>query len=138
MLAFSPVSAKESLSSYFVKITDASQALKNGNQEEAKALVREMATDFEKVEHADSDAGRVVKEKLALSGEISEENLTQISSALLAFEKEQKSSNSNKIYNFEKQEVYDVTQKGQNNIKKIVGVALIIIIVIVLFLIKGR
>ena len=55
-----------------------------------------------------------------------------------AFEKEQRSSNSNKIYNFEKQEVYDVTQKGQNNIKKIVGVALIIIIVIVLFLIKGR
>ena len=89
LLAFSPVSAKESLSSYFVKITDASQAVKNGNQEEAKALVREMATDFEKVEHADSDTGKVVKEKLALSGEISEENLTQISSALLAFEKEQ-------------------------------------------------
>ena len=58
LLAISPVSAKESLSSYFVKITDASQALKNGNQEEAKALVREMATDFEEVEHADSDAGR--------------------------------------------------------------------------------
>lgn len=55
-----------------------------------------------------------------------------------AFEKEQKSSNSNKIYDFEKQEVYDVTQKGQNHIKKIMGVALILIIVIVLFLIKGR
>lgn len=89
LLAMSPVGAKESLSSYFVKITDASQAVKNGNQAEAKVLVREMATDFEKVEHADSDTGKVVKEKLALSGEISEENLTQISSALLAFEKEQ-------------------------------------------------
>ena len=89
LLAFSPVSAKESLSSYFVKITDASKAVKNGNQEEAKALVKEMATDFEKVEYADSDAGMVVKNKLALSGDISEENLTQISSALLAFEKEQ-------------------------------------------------
>lgn len=89
LLTISPVSAKESLSSYFVKITDASQALKNGNQAEAKALVREMAMDFETVEHADSDAGKAVKEKLALSGEISEENLTQISSALLAFEKEQ-------------------------------------------------
>ena len=89
LLASSPVGAKESLSSYFVKITDASQAIKNGNQAEAKALVREMATDFETVEHADSEAGKVVKEKLALSGEISEENLTQISSALLAFEKEQ-------------------------------------------------
>ena len=89
LLAIFPVSAKESLSSYFVKITDASQAIKNGNQTQAKVLVREMATDFETVEHADSDAGKVVKEKLALSGEISEENLTQISSALLAFEKEQ-------------------------------------------------
>lgn len=89
LLAIFPVSAKESLSSYFVKITDASQAVKNGNQSHAKALVREMATDFETVEHADSEAGKVVKEKLALSGEISEENLTQISSALLAFEKEQ-------------------------------------------------
>ena len=89
LLAIFPVSAKESLSSYFVKITDASQAIKNGNQTQAKVLVREMATDFETVEHADSDAGKVVKEKLALSGEINEENLTQISSALLAFEKEQ-------------------------------------------------
>lgn len=89
LLAISPVSAKESLSSYFVKITDASQAIKNGNQAQAKALVREMATDFETVEHSDSEAGKVVKEKLALSGEINEENLTQISSALLAFEKEQ-------------------------------------------------
>ena len=89
LLAIFPVSAKESLSPYFVKITDASQAVKNGNQSHAKALVREMATDFETVEHADSEAGKVVKEKLGLSGEISEENLTQISSALLAFEKEQ-------------------------------------------------
>ena len=89
LLAIFPVSAKESLSSYFVKITDASQAIKNGNQTQAKALVREMATDFETVEHADSEAGKLVKEKLALSGEINEENLTQISSALLAFEKEQ-------------------------------------------------
>lgn len=89
LLASSPVGAKESLSSYFVKITDASKAVKNDNQAEAKALVREMATDFEKVEHSDSEAGKVVKEKLALTGDISEENLTQISSALLAFEKEQ-------------------------------------------------
>lgn len=89
LLAVFPVSAQESLSSYFVKITDASKAVKNDNQAEAKALVREMATDFEKVEHSDSEAGKVVKEKLALTGDISEENLTQISSALLAFEKEQ-------------------------------------------------
>lgn len=89
LLAVFPVSAQESLSSYFVKITDASKAVKNDNQAEAKVLVREMATDFEKVEHSDSEAGKIVKEKLALTGDISEENLTQISSALLAFEKEQ-------------------------------------------------
>lgn len=89
LLAVFPVSAQESLSSYFVKITDASKAIKNGNQAEAKVLVREMATDFETVEHSDSEAGKIVKEKLALTGDISEENLTQISSALLAFEKEQ-------------------------------------------------
>ena len=89
LLAVFPVSAQESLSSYFVKITDASKAIKNGNQAEAKVLVREMGTDFEKVEHSDSEAGKIVKEKLALTGDISEENLTQISSALLAFEKEQ-------------------------------------------------
>jgi hypothetical protein len=67
-----------------------------------------------------------------------EERKKELALRYQAFEKEQKSSNSNKIYDFEKQEVYDVTQKGQNHIKKIMGVALIIIIVIVLFLIKGR
>lgn len=67
-----------------------------------------------------------------------EERKRELDLRYQAIEKEQKSSNSNKIYDFEKQEVYDVTQKGQNHIKKIMGVALIIIIVIVLFLIKGR
>ena len=89
LLILSPVGAQESLSSYFVKITDASKAVKNGDQSEAKKLVTEMATDFERVENKDSDAGKVVKEKLAQSGEITEDKLTQLSSALLAFEKEQ-------------------------------------------------
>jgi len=85
----SPVGAQESLSSYFVKITDASKAVKNGNQSEAQKLVTEMATDFERVEDSNSEAGKVVKEKLAQSGDITEDRLTAISSALLAFEKEQ-------------------------------------------------
>ena len=88
-LILSPVDAQESLSSYFVKITDASKAVKNGDQSEAKKLVTEMATDFERVENKDSEAGKVVKEKLTQSGEITEDKLTEISSALLAFEKEQ-------------------------------------------------
>lgn len=88
-LIFSPVGAQESLSSYFVKITDASKAVKNDDQSEAQKLVQEMATDFERVENKDSEAGKVVKKKLAQSGEITEDKLTKISSALLAFEKEQ-------------------------------------------------
>ena len=85
----SPVGAQESLSFYFVKITDASKAVKNGNQSEAQKLVTEMATDFERVENKDSEAGKVVKKKLAQSGEITEDKLTELSAALLAFEKEQ-------------------------------------------------
>ncbi|CXG73940.1 high-affinity Fe2+/Pb2+ permease [Streptococcus pneumoniae] len=48
-----------------------------------------MASDFERVENKDSEVGKIVKEKLALSGDITEAKLTEISSALLAFEKEQ-------------------------------------------------
>lgn len=88
-LILSPVGAQESLSSYFVKITDASKAVKNGDQSEAQKLVQEMASDFERVENKDSDAGKIVKEKLVQSGEITEDKLTELSSALLAFEKEQ-------------------------------------------------
>ena len=75
-LVFSPVVAQESLSSYFVKITDASKAVKNGNQFEARKLVQEMASDFERVKDSNSEAGKVVKEKLAQSGEITEDKLT--------------------------------------------------------------
>ena len=89
LLILFPVGAQESLSSYFVKITDASKAVKNGNQSEAQKLVTEMASDFERIEDGNSEAGKVVKEKLAQSGEITEDKLTEISSALLAFEKEQ-------------------------------------------------
>ena len=72
-LILSPAGAQESLSFFFVKITDASK----------------MASDFERVENKDSEVGKIVKEKLALSGDITEAKLTEISSALLAFEKEQ-------------------------------------------------
>ena len=80
-LIFSPVVAQESLSSYFVKITDASKAVKNGNQSEAQNLVKEMATDFERIEDSNSEAGKVAKEKLAQSGEITDDKLTELSAA---------------------------------------------------------
>ena len=84
-----PVGAKENLSPYFVKITDATKAVKEGKQDQARKLIDEITKDFEKVENSDSEAGRKVQEKLALTGDITEEQLTQISLALLSFEKEQ-------------------------------------------------
>lgn len=84
-----PVGAKENLSPYFVKITDATKAVKEGKQDQARKLIDEMTKDFEKVENSNSEAGRQVQEKLALTGDITEDQLTQISLALLTFEKEQ-------------------------------------------------
>ena len=84
-----PVGAKENLSPYFVKITDATKAVTEGKQDKARKLVDEITKDFEKVENSDSEAGRQVQEKLALTGDITEDQLTQISLALLSFEKEQ-------------------------------------------------
>ena len=84
-----PVLADESYSSLFVKITDASTAVKQKDQEKAKQLVGEIKTDFEKVTNHDSAAGQEVSKALDLSGQVTEEKLTQISSALLKFEKEQ-------------------------------------------------
>ena len=84
-----PVGAKENLSPYFVKITDTTEAVKEGKQDQARKLIDEMTKDFEKVENSDSEAGRQVQEKLALTGDITEDQLTQISLALLTFEKEQ-------------------------------------------------
>ena len=84
-----PVGAKENLSPYFVKITDATKAVKEGKQDQARKLIDEITKDFEKVENSDSEAGRQVQEKLTLTGDITEDQLTQISLALLSFEKEQ-------------------------------------------------
>ena len=84
-----PVGAKENLSPYFVKITDATKAVKEDKQDQARKLIDEMTKDFEKVENSDSEAGRKLQEKLALTGDITEDQLTQISLALLTFEKEQ-------------------------------------------------
>lgn len=83
-----PVGAKENLSPYFVKITDATKAVKEGKQDQARKLIDEISKDFDKVENSDSEAGRQVQEKLALTGDITEDQLTQISLALLTFEKE--------------------------------------------------
>ena len=89
LLLIFPVGAKENLSPYFVKITDATKAVKEGKQDQARKLIDEITKDFEKVKNSDSEAGRQVQEKLSLTGDITEDQLTQISLAFLSFEKEQ-------------------------------------------------
>ena len=83
-----PVAA-ESYSDLFIKITDATTAVENKNQDKAKELIAEIQDNFESKDHHDSKAGKKVSQALAIKGEVTKEDLTKISSALLAFEKEQ-------------------------------------------------
>lgn len=82
-----PVAA-ESYSDLYIKITDATTAVQNKDQAKAKELVAEIKTDFETKENHDSKAGKKVSKALDINGDVTEEDLTSISSAL-KFEKEQ-------------------------------------------------
>ena len=89
VLGISPVQAAESYSSLFIKITDATSAVKKGNQAAAQVLVADLQAEFAQKTNHDSKAGQEVTKSLAIKGEITEEKLTAITSKLLAFEKEQ-------------------------------------------------
>ncbi len=52
-----PVSA-ESYSDLFIKITDATTAVQNKDQDKAKALIAEIQAAFESKDHHDSKAGK--------------------------------------------------------------------------------
>ena len=80
--------AKESYSNLFIKITDANTAINNNEQDKAKKLIEEFKTEFEATKNSDSEAGRKVKQTLK-SNDINEEQLRELSTALLAFENEQ-------------------------------------------------
>mgnify|MGYP001736354070 FL=1 len=80
--------AKESYSNLFIKITDANTAIKNNEQDKAKKLIEEFRTEFEATKNSDSEAGKKVKQTLK-SNDINEEQLRELSTALLAFENEQ-------------------------------------------------
>ena len=84
-----PVVADDSYSALFIKITDATTAVKQKDQEKAKALVAELQTEFASKENHDSTAGKKVSQALKITGEVTEDKLTKISAALLEFEKEQ-------------------------------------------------
>ena len=83
-----PVFAEEAFSQLFVKVTDATRAVEQGNQAKAKQLVAEIKEEFEQLENHDSPAGKEVSKALTIN-EVTKENLSTISSELLKFDKEQ-------------------------------------------------
>ena len=83
-----PVFAEEAFSQLFVKVTDATRAVEQGNQAKAKQLVAEIKEEFEQLENHDSPAGKEVSKALTIN-EVTKENLTTISSERLKFDKEQ-------------------------------------------------
>lgn len=83
-----PVFAEEAFSQLFVKVTDATRAVEQGNQAKAKQLVAEIKEGFKQLENHDSPAGKEVSKALTIN-EVTKENLTTISSELLKFDKEQ-------------------------------------------------
>ena len=78
-----------SYSDLFIKITDATTAVRDKDQEKAHTLVAEIKEEFLKKANHDSKAGKEVQKSLDLEGEITEKQLVTVSTSLLAFEKEQ-------------------------------------------------
>ena len=90
MLSFNNVIAKESYSGLYIKITDAATAVKNNKQNDAKKLFSEIKEEFKKVKNSDSVQGKKVQELLNKEKDIlTEDDLRQVTAALLSFEKEQ-------------------------------------------------
>ena len=90
MLSFNNVIAKESYSGLYIKITDATTAVKNNKQNDAKKLFSEIKEEFKKVKNSDSVQGKKVQELLNKEKNIlTEDDLRQVTAALLSFEKEQ-------------------------------------------------
>ena len=90
MLSFNNVIAKESYSKLYIKITDAATAVKNNRQDDAKKLFSEIKEEFKKVKNSDSVQGKKVQELLNKEKNmLTEDDLRQVTAALLSFEKEQ-------------------------------------------------
>ena len=90
MLSFNNVIAKESYSGLYIKITDASTAVKNNRQDDAKKLFSEIKEEFKKVKNSDSVQGKKVQELLNKEKNmLTEDDLRHVTAALLSFEKEQ-------------------------------------------------
>ena len=81
--------SKESYSNLFIKISDAKTLVRNGKNDDTKILVEEIKTEFKKVKNSNSVAGKKLQNTLNNVKNISETELKQIATELLAFEKEQ-------------------------------------------------
>ncbi|MGX7068984.1 FTR1 family protein [Gemella bergeri] len=79
---------RTSYSQLFIKITDATTALKNNDSDKEKKLIEEFKTEFESTKNSDSEAGKKVKQTIKTDN-INEDQLRELSTALLNFENEQ-------------------------------------------------
>ncbi|WP_455045313.1 FTR1 family protein [Leptotrichia trevisanii] len=96
MIFFTNVIAKENYSELYIKITDTTTAIRNNNQNEAKKLFSEIKEEFKKAKNSDSTQGKKVQELLKREkSTLSEDDLKEVTTALLAFEKEQNPVNDN-------------------------------------------
>ena len=91
ILFFSPlVSAKTDLQPYFIQVTEATQALEEGDSSLAQQKLEALDSSFAKESQATSPAGQATKSAIeAAKADLTHENLVTISRALLAFDKEQ-------------------------------------------------
>ncbi|WP_216605175.1 FTR1 family iron permease [Pelistega europaea] len=81
---------KINLSPLFIQLSDAMGAVKEGNAEQAKQDVEQIQQQFLAIEQRTSTAGQAVQAQLQKTLETTDlEQLTALSSALLAFDKEQ-------------------------------------------------
>ena len=91
VLLFSPfVSAKTDLQSYFIQVTEATQALEQGDSSQAHQKLEDLESSFGKESQASSPAGQATQLAIeAAKADLSHDKLVAISRALLAFDKEQ-------------------------------------------------
>ena len=91
VLLFSPfVSAKTDLQSYFIQVTEATQALEQGESSLAHQKLEALESSFGKESQASSPAGQATQSAIeAAKADLSHDKLVAISRALLAFDKEQ-------------------------------------------------
>ena len=109
--------AKERYSELYIKITDATTALKNNDKKETEKLMAEIREGFKSVKNSDSPQGKKVQESLSKTGNITENDLKEITKALLAFEKEQNPVDEVQVKKDFKAKIYPVLDTLEKVIK---------------------